>query len=156
MTKTTMKKFILSALIAISAAVLPLPAQSNAPYTEGPVWDIILVRLKHGMHDAYFKSISKTFKAVMDEAKKEGIIMDYKILYGQASSPDDFNVMSMVQLKNYAALDTYREKIDPIARRLEGDTKTQTAVFTSRLDIREILGYKLMREITLTDGDEKE
>ncbi len=148
-----MRKLILITIVALFAAV-PATAQSNAPYTEGPVWDIILVRLKHGMHDAYFKSISKTFKAVMDEAKKEGVIMDYKILYGQASSQDDFNVMSMVQLKNYAALDTYREKIDPIARRIEGDAKTQTATFSSRVDIREILGYKLMREITLKNSDE--
>ncbi|AWI10289.1 hypothetical protein [Ereboglobus luteus] len=149
-----MKKLILAAIVAIFAA-LPAPAQSNAPYTEGPVWDIILVRLKHGMHDAYFKSISKTFKAVFDEAKKEGIIMDYKILYGQTSSPDDFNVMSMVQLKNYAALDTYREKIDPIARRIEGDAKKQTETFTGRVEIRDILGYKLMREVTLIDEDKK-
>ncbi|MDR1790027.1 MAG: hypothetical protein LBR12_06815 [Opitutaceae bacterium] len=146
-----MKKLILSGLIALLAATLPAPAQSNAPYSEGPVWDIILVRLKHGMHDAYFKSISKTFKAVFDEAKRQGIVLDYKILYGHAASPSDFNVMSMVQLKNYAALDSYREKIDPIARRIEGDARQQTATFTGRVEIREILGYKLMREITLTD-----
>jgi hypothetical protein len=103
------------------------------------------------MADTYFKSITKTFKAVMEEAKQKGFILDYKILHGRASSPADFNVMSIVQLKNYAALDRYREFIDPIARRIEGDTKTQHERTATRLDMREVIGYKLMREITLTD-----
>jgi hypothetical protein len=151
-----MKKLILAAIVAAFAIALPSPAQSNAPYTEGPVWEIGLVRTKHGMADTYFKSIAKTFKAVMEEAKQKGIIIDYKILYGKASSATDFDVISIVQVKNYAFLDRYREMIDPIARRIEGDTKVQHARTADRVDMREIIGYKFMREITLIDEDGKE
>lgn len=148
-----MKKLILAAIAALFAT-LPLAAQSNAPYTEGPVWEMGFIHTKHGMADTYFKSIAKTFKAVMEEAKKQGFVLEYKILYGKASSASDFDVISIVKLKDYAALDRYREIIDPIARKIEGDTKTQHARTAVRLDMREVLGYKIMREITLTGGDE--
>jgi hypothetical protein len=151
-----MKKLILLAALAALAAALPppSPAQSNAPYAEGPVWEMTLVRTKHGMADTYLKSIAKTFKAVMEEAKKQGVIMDYKVLYGLAASPSDFDVLLMTQTPNMAYRDRARELLDPIVRKIEGDTKTQHARSAARLDLREVLGYKLMREITLAGGDE--
>lgn len=149
-----MNKIILFAIAVVFASALSAPAQSNAPYTEGPVWDITLVRTKHGMADAYFKSIYKTWHAVFQEAKKQGIIIDYKLLYGLASSPTDFDVISIVITKDYAFRDRARELIDPIARKIEGDTKTQHARTAVRLDMREVLGYKHMREITLTGGED--
>ena len=51
--------------------------------------------------------------------------------------------------KNMAALDNAREKFDPIARKTEGAPDQQRATATKRLEIREIMGSKLMREITL-------
>jgi hypothetical protein len=152
-----MKKNILLAAIAATLAAAipsPSPAQSNAPYTEGPVWEMTLVRTKHGMADTYLKSIHKTFHAVMAEAKQQGVIMDYKVLYGLAASPSDFDVLLMTQTPNMAYRDRARELLDPIVRKIEGDTKTQHERSAVRLDMRDVLGYKLMREITLTGGDE--
>jgi hypothetical protein len=48
-----------------------------------------------------------------------------------------------------AALDNAREKFDPIARKIVGTTDQQQTIAVKRLDIREIMGSKLMREITL-------
>ena len=124
-------------------------AQSDAPYTEGPVWEITMVKAKYGMGDEYLKGLAKTFKGTLDEAKKENLILDYKILLGDAASPHDFDILLMVESKNMAAFDNAREKFDPIARKIEGtpDQQRQTAV--KRVEIREIMGNKLMREITL-------
>jgi hypothetical protein len=55
----------------------------------------------------------------------------------------------MVESKNMAALDNAREKFDPIARKIVGTTDEQQAMAVKPLDIREIMGSKLMREITL-------
>ncbi|MDR0902317.1 MAG: hypothetical protein LBM92_06075 [Opitutaceae bacterium] len=143
-----MKKIILATFIII--APLLCPAQSNAPYTEGPVWELTLVRTRHGMADEYLRSITKTFWAVMDEAKKEGIILDYKVLYGLTSSPADFDILLMTQTKNYAYRDKARELLDPIVKRLEGDAQKQRQTTGQRLDMRDVLGYKHMREISLT------
>ena len=48
-----------------------------------------------------------------------------------------------------AALDGFREKADPIARKIQGTPDQQLATQTKRLEIREIMGTKNMREISL-------
>jgi len=108
-----------------------------------------MVKAKAGMTDEYLKGLAKTFTGAMDEAKKQNLIMDYKIMLGNAATPQDFDILLMVESKNMAALDNAREKFDPIARKIEGTPDQQRATQTKRLEIREIMGSKLMREITL-------
>ncbi len=122
---------------------------SNAPYTEGPVWVLTMVKTKTGLGDDYLKSISATVKPVYDEEKKQKIILDYKILNGDASGSQDFNILIMVQYPNMAALDGLREKMDPIIEKVMGSEDQRRATAVKRLDIREIVGTKTMREITL-------
>jgi hypothetical protein len=144
------KSVILIANITVAIAFTGLcRAQSDAPYTEGPVWTITMVKAKYGMTDEYLKGLAKTFKGALDEAKKQDLVMDYKILLGEAATPQDFDILLMVESKNMAALDNAREKFDPIARKVEGTPDQQRATATKRLEIREIMGNKLMREITL-------
>src|SRR5215471_15194319 len=124
-------------------------AQSDAPYTEGPIWNITMVKTKYGMTDDYLKAIAKSFKGTSEEAKKEGLIVDYKILLGNASSLQDYDILLLTAYKNMAALDNGREKFDPIARKLQGSPDQRRDAAVKRGDLREILGNKLMREITL-------
>jgi hypothetical protein len=125
------------------------PAQSDAPYTEGSVWQITMVKTKYGMSDDYLKGLAKSFKGTLEEAKKQDLIQDYKILIGDAATPQDFDILLMVESKNMAAFDNARDKFDPIAKKIEGSLDQQRATATKRLEIREIMGDKLMREITL-------
>jgi len=108
-----------------------------------------MVKTKPGMSDEYLKGIAKTFKGSLDEAKKQNLIVDYKILIGDAATLQDFDILLMVESQNMAALDNAREKFDPIDRKISGDAAAQRANATKRLEIREIMGDKLMREITL-------
>lgn len=144
------KPLILTMAIALSAALSGLcRAQSDAPYTEGPVWTVTMVKAKYGMGDEYLKGLAKTFKGTLDEAKKQNLIMDYKILLGDSADSHDFDILLMVEQKNMASFDNAREKFDPIARKIEGTPDQQVATATKRVELREILGTKLMREITL-------
>ena len=144
------KLLILTCSAAVSVCFSQLVrAQSDAPYTEGPVWDITMVKTKYGMTDDYLKAIAKTFKGANEEAKKEGLIVDYKIMLGGASSPQDYDILLMTAYKNMAALDNARAKFDPIGRKLEGSPDQQRDAAVKRGDFREIIGDKLMREITL-------
>ena len=68
----------------------------SAPYTEGPVWTLTMIKTKAGLGDDYLKSISQTVKPVYDEEKKQKIILDYRILNGDASGPQDFSILIMV------------------------------------------------------------
>lgn len=122
---------------------------SSAPYAEGPVWTLTMIRTKAGMDDDYLKQISGSVKPVYEEEKKQKIILDYKILQGDAMGPHDYNLIIMVQYPNMAALDGLRDKMDPIVEKVMGSEDQRRATAVKRLDIREILGTKTMREITL-------
>src|SRR6266550_3588782 len=127
------KKLQIVALAALSLGIASLcSAQSDAPFTEGPVWNITMVKVKPGLGDQYLKGLAKTLKGTLDEAKKQ-----------------DFNILVMVESKNMAALDNAREKFDPITKKVVGSTEEQEKTAVQRLEIREIMGNKLMREITL-------
>jgi hypothetical protein len=146
----TAKKLQIVALAALSLGIASVcSAQSDAPYTEGPIWNITMVKAKYGMGDEYLKGLAKTLKVSLEEAKKQDLILDYKILLGTAATPQDFDILLMVESKNMAALDNAREKFDPIARKMVGTPDEQRGMAVKRLDIREIMGSKLMREITL-------
>ena len=146
-----MKRFVTlaacAALVVVGSGLVR--AQSDAPYTEGPVWGITMVKTKAGMTDDYLKALAKIYKSTNDEMKKQGLIMDYKILIGNDATPQDFDILLMVEFKNMAAFDGLREKADPIADKILGseDARRQGAI--KRMEIREIMGNKLMREVTL-------
>lgn len=136
------------AVFALSGASL-CSAQSDAPYTEGPVWQITMVKTKPGMTDDYLKMLAKIYKTTSEEAKKQGVIMDYKIFLGDASNANDFEILLMQEFTNMAALDGLREKLDPIDKKVIGSEEVQRQGSIKRMEIREIMGNKLMREVTL-------
>jgi hypothetical protein len=136
-----------AALAVIGAGLMR--AQSDAPYTEGAVWGITMVKTKPGMGDDYLKTLAKIYKSTNDEMKKQGLIMDYKVLLGNGANPQDFDILLMVEYKNMAAFDGLREKADPIADKILGSEDVQRQGAIKRMEIREIMGSKLMREITL-------
>jgi hypothetical protein len=140
---------LLTGIAILSLFAQPSWAQSDSPYTEGTVWTLTMVKTKYGMTDDYIKGLAKTFRGTLDEAKKQNLIVSYKILLGEASGEHDFDMLLMVESKNMAAFDNAREKFDPIARKVEGSVDEQRQTAVKRLDVREILGMKLMREITL-------
>ena len=144
-----MKKRIL-AIIALTCGLSGLCfAQSSAPYNEGPVWALSIIKTKTGLSDEYFKQITGTVKPVYEEAKKQKIILDYKILNGESSDSHDFNILIMVEYPNMAAFDHLRDKMDPLLTKAMGSEDQRKDMAVKRLDIREILGTKTMREITL-------
>jgi hypothetical protein len=150
------KIFTIAALSLGIAALSPAQTStskttggSSAPYTEGPVWTLTMIKTKTGLSDDYIKQITGTVKPVYDEEKKQKIILDYKILNGEASSPQDFNILILVEYPNWAAFDSLRDKMDPIVEKVMGSEEQRRDTAVKRLDIREILGTKTMREITL-------
>jgi hypothetical protein len=132
-----------------SPAAAPTSKGSSAPYNEGPVWTVTMIKTKTGLADEYIKQITGTVKPVYDEEKKQKIILDYKILNGEASDPHDFNILILVEYPNMAAFDSLRDKMDPVIAKVMGSEEQRLQLAVKRLDVREILGTKTMREITL-------
>src|SRR5947209_18339118 len=122
---------------------------STAPYTEGSVWILSMIKTKAGLTDEYLKQITGTVKPVYEEAKKQKIVLSYKILNGESSNPHDFNILILVEYPNMAAFDMLRDKMDPVLAKVMGSEEQRKDMAVKRLDVREILGTKTMREITL-------
>ena len=145
-----MKSKLLPALLAFFLTFASYSTAQDKPvYHEGTVWELTLVRARHGMVDAYLQSITGTFDAVMRAAKKEGLILSYKVLLGHPGTAGDFNVLLMVETENMAQQDNVRERWGKIVLEAEGDAANRLSIATNRVDMREVLGIKLMREITL-------
>jgi hypothetical protein len=131
---------------------LSLPARSVAqglPYTEGSVWSIGFVKTVPGMTNDYYKNLADNWMKMNEAAKKEGLVLSYKVLYGPAANTEDWDIMLMIEYKNMAAMDGMAEKMEALSGKLLGSQDTRRTGAVKRNEIREILGGKLVREIIL-------
>lgn len=147
--------FIFSFLFSLLCFV-PLDqtsAQSEDLYKDGTVWTVTFVRTSANRSDDYLKGLAQTWVANMEEAKKEGLIVSYKILQGNAANEDDFDLLLMIEDKNMAALDPDESrdaKFDAIEKRIKDKMGDKyDATITNYDEIRDLRGTKLMREIHL-------
>lgn len=130
-----------------------ISAQEEDLYKDGTVWSLTFVRTGANKTDDYLKGLANTWVASMEESKKEGLILSYKILQGNAANEDDFDLILMIENKNMASFDPDEQrdaKFDAIEKKIRdkmGDDYEMT--ITNYDDIRTLLGTKLMREISL-------
>ena len=140
------------AAVATAVAVLvgvSVWAQVKRPYRDGSVWNIAFIKVKPGMDVAYLTYLSGSWKAEQDAAKKEGLILSYKVLTTEAHGATDFNLLLMTEYKNLAAMEAGQEKFDTLVQKVIGDDQKQMQGYKDRLEIREVLGSRLAREIIL-------
>jgi L-rhamnose mutarotase len=116
------------------------------PWTAESVWAVDFIRVKPGQELEYGRRLADTWKKVMDEQKKNGIVLSYKILVGPPSSRDDFTHLLMIEFPNYAALDQ-REKMDAAVKKVFGSLGGMQEMFRKREEVREAIGTRLMREM---------
>ena len=124
-------------------------AQVNRPFHNGSVWNIAFIRMKPGMETAYLNYLAGQWKANQEASKKEGIILSYKVLTVEGHTPGEWNVMLMTEYKNLQAMEANEEKADALAQKVVGDDEKQRQGYRERLEIREVMGDRLAREIIL-------
>ncbi|MGZ4819493.1 MAG: hypothetical protein ACXVZJ_12760 [Terriglobales bacterium] len=141
------KKLILLAGIVLLFA---LQAVAQEHYTEGPVWRCTLVRVKPNQMDTYLTSLRQGSKPLLDEEKRMGVIMDYKIFLKEtAENPKDWDLALCLQYKNHAALDGLAAKGEAARDKVLGGKTQAQQIGQKREEIREILSSTLMQEVTL-------
>ncbi len=145
--KRTISNFVLS-IILILTGINTSSAQSNRPYTDGPLWQVQFVHTKSGMGELYLKNLSEGWIKEMRAAKDAGLVMDFKVLSAQQGSENDWDLMLLYEIKNHAALDGMREKMDVITKKVFGaDEDSQHKDAVSRNDLRVLQGGKLTQEL---------
>lgn len=144
-----MKKllFFFSLTLFILMTQLTVTAQTSKPYTEGPVWSVQFIKTKPGMALLYLRNLNDGWIKIMNEAKTEGLIMDYKVFSGTPGSKDDWDLMLMYELKNHAAEDGLSDKMEVIRNKMFGSEDVQQKSAVARNDLRELLGGKTTQEL---------
>jgi hypothetical protein len=133
-------------LVIVSASVF---AQVNRPYHNGSVWSIAFIRIKPGMDTAYMNYLAGQWKAEQEAQKKDGNILSYKVLSVEGHTPGEFNLMLMTEYKNLATMEANEDKSEAVAQKVVGDDEKQRQGYRERLEIREVMGDRLAREIIL-------
>jgi hypothetical protein len=139
---------LLAALLAFATA--PAVAQDERAYSEGAAVVVTAVRVKDGQSDNYMNYLKASYKPLLEEEKKAGIILSYHIYETVPRSPNDPNMYLVVAYPNMASFDGLEDKTEPLARKVLGQNRTEgNKAYADRAAMREILGSELIRELVL-------
>jgi hypothetical protein len=135
-------------LALLQLFALGMVAQEH--YTEGPVWRITIVRVKPTQLDTYLTSLRQSSKPLLEEQKRQGLIVDYKVFLKETQgSPEDWTLALAVQYKNHAALDGAAAKNESIRDKVLGGKQPAQQLAEKRGEIREVISSELLQEIVL-------
>jgi len=154
-----MQKILIVVLLVFVALLIPSVALAQAasqptpparPYRNGPVWTITFVHTKPGLGLKYMEFLATEWKREQDALKKAGLILDYKVIGAESHSPNDWDLMLMIEFKDLATLEANTDKIEAVAMQaLELNDQKMLQGFQERSSWREIIGDRLAREIIL-------
>jgi L-rhamnose mutarotase len=144
------KKTILLLLASLLMSTTTVTrADDEHAYTEGPVLTVSFVRTEPGMFDEYMRYLSKTYKHVMEEYKKQGIIVDYAIYQARPRDAQDADVILTVTYRNMAALDNLQARTDPVIREVFGSLSQAASSSADRGKLRKDVGSQVVRQLIL-------
>lgn len=145
-----LKRILVGSLVALVLTLsVVVFAQVNRPYRNATVWSIGFIRMKPGMETAYLNYIAGDWKREQEALRKDGQIISYKILQTEAHTPADWNLMLLTEYKDLATYEKNLEKADALLQKVIGDDEKQMQGYRQRLEIREVMGDRLAREIAL-------
>ena len=146
----TRKRAALAAIVLlVGLAGFTAYAQVARPYHEGSVWSIAFIRVKAGMDPAYLNYLSSDWKKEQEAMKSEGLIVSYKVISVEAHTPAEWNLMLMTEYKSLSAMEAGADKADALGQKLFGTDQKMMQGYKDRLEIREVLGQRLGREVVL-------
>jgi hypothetical protein len=145
-----MKKLslLLSAAILTASTSLAV-AQEDHAYTQGPVTVVNFVRTQPGMFEEYMRYLDRTYKPLMEEARKSGTIVDWAVYESRPRDAQDADVIFTVTYKDMAAFDTIQARMDPLAKKAFGSLPKAASASADRERLRRELGSQLVRQLIL-------
>jgi hypothetical protein len=119
-------------------------------YTEGPIWRIQLIRVKPTHMDEYLTSLRRSTKPLIEEEKRQGLILDYKVFLKETkNNPEDWDICVAIEYKNYAAMDGLAAKSEAVRDKILGGKAPAQRLSEKRAEIREIVSSELLQEVFL-------
>lgn len=146
-------------LLAAAMALVSVAATAQEHWTDGPVWECSSYRTNPGQFDTYMKWLRSHALLTTAEAKKQGLIMDYKVFVKPPRDANDYDVLICNLHASFAkALDfdqADEDKFDAIsaAHWKTANQDEQTSKSAPRLEMRKYIGTEFVREVTLRPAE---
>ena len=142
-------------LLAAGTLLASGSAVAQEHWTEGPVWECSAYRTNPGMFDTYLKWIRAHSEPINAEAKKQGLIVDFKTFIKPPRDQNDYDVLFCTLYSSFGkALDYNKgddDKFEAIsaAHWATPDDDKQREMSSPRLEMRTFMGTSYHREVTL-------
>jgi hypothetical protein len=118
-------------------------------FNDGPVVNSSYIRTVDGHFDEYMHWLATTYKKQQEAAKAAGLITSWRVLVTEARTPQDPDIILVVEYKNWAALDHLGGKLDQVSAKIEGSTEAAAKSEADRAKMRTILGSRTSQEAIL-------
>src|ERR1700735_5147427 len=136
--------------LAVFLLLLAPALLAQEHYTEGPIWPVQLIRVKPTQMDAYLTSLRQSTKPLIEEEKRQGMIVDYKVFLKETkNNPEDWDICIAVEYKNHAAMDGLSAKTEAVRDKILGGKAPAQQLSEKRAEIRETVSSDLLQEIYL-------
>jgi hypothetical protein len=142
-------------LLAAGCLFASATAVAQEHWSEGPVWECSAYQVNPGMFDTYLEWIRAHSEPINEEAKKQGLIVDYQAFVKTRDNESDYDLLFCTLHSSYGkALDFNKgddDKFDAIsaAHWATGDNARQRELAAPRLEMRKYLGTSYHREVNL-------
>jgi hypothetical protein len=137
-----------AALLALTTPTAPAWADGR-DWNDGPVVNSSYIRTVDGHFNEYMHWLATTYKKQQDAAKAAGLITSWRVLVTEARTPQDPDIILVVEYKNWAALDHLGGKLDQVSMKIEGSVEAADKSEVDRAKMRTILGARTSQEAIL-------
>ncbi len=141
--------------MGLMVAATTTQAQDEPKTKDGSVFTVGMVRTGANTDQDYLDQLAGYWIPQMEAAQAQGLSVSYRVLSGNFSNADDFNVMMLVEYPNLAALDPdpareakWKAIRDDLTTKMGGPDKLK-AMRTGLNDLRTYQGEKVMRTVLL-------
>jgi hypothetical protein len=142
-------------LLAAALLLASANAVAQEHWTEGPVWACEAYRTSPGQFDDYLEYIRAQVEPQNIEAKKQGLILDYKTFIHNRESENDYDVLFCTLFSSFGKALDYNKTDDDKAKAIAAahfataDEDKQAEMIKPRLEMRTYMGTSYHREVTL-------
>ena len=142
-----------SIIVLMLALAQPASAQTTERvWDNGTVWSITYVETKPNMFNSYVKNLSQVWRAFLEEQKRQGQVISYRMLNVQNPRDGEPNLMLLTEFKNMEVFDTTADEFDEMSKKVMGSLKNLQSDNIEREKMRTIRSTVLTREIYFKNG----
>jgi len=147
-----MKRSLRALSLVLALFAVSIAQADDRAYTDGgSVWTVSFIETKPGHFDDYIEDLNGVWRRYLDEQKKDGDVLSYKMIPIAFPRDGEPNLMLMVEFKSWSAFDRGNEYFDKMAEKLQGSTDAATQSNIDREALRNLRGGFAGQEISFKE-----